>query len=325
MAALCLHLFYREKMAHPAKQKYMPFCRSLFVGEKLSWEDLEIFFHVAESGGLSAAGRLTGLSPPTVGRRMLALEQRAGQSLFRRAQTGYSLTPAGKALHDRVRVMHSSAVPVQDMLRARQQTPLIRLSARTATAHFLADKFSLLNRSSDGFRLNFVTTEAVLDIAHREVDLGIRNQPAGAGNLASLRLGILRFAAYRSWSVGNPDLLGWVAIDPAHAKHAAVQWLHAQGHDISVLANSIATVHDLVRAGAGIGVMPCMIGDCDPLLARVSPVIDELTEQQYLVMHDDDRHRPPIRRLIERLTKIYQDNGPLLAGERPMRGDAASS
>ncbi|WP_169306339.1 helix-turn-helix domain-containing protein [Paracoccus hibiscisoli] len=58
------------------------------MSEKLSWEDLEIFFHVAESGGLSAAGRLTGLSPPTVGRRMLALEQRAGQSLFHRAQSG---------------------------------------------------------------------------------------------------------------------------------------------------------------------------------------------------------------------------------------------
>ncbi|TJZ81079.1 LysR family transcriptional regulator [Paracoccus hibiscisoli] len=155
--------------------------------------------------------------------------------------------------------------------------------------------------------------------------MGIRNQPAEAGNLAALRLGILRFAAYRSWSVGNPDLLGWVAIDPAHAKHAAVRWLHVQGHDISVLANSIATVHELVRAGAGIGVMPCMIGDCDPSLARIGPIIDELTEQQYLVMHDDDRHRPPIRRLIERLTKIYHDNAPLLAGERPMRGAAMSS
>nr|WP_246053683.1 LysR substrate-binding domain-containing protein [Paracoccus hibiscisoli] len=116
-----------------------------------------------------------------------------------------------------------------------------------------------------------------------------------------------------------------MAIDPAHAKHAAVRWLHVQGHDISVLANSIATVHELVRAGAGIGVMPCMIGDCDPSLARIGPIIDELTEQQYLVMHDDDRHRPPIRRLIERLTKIYHDNAPLLAGERPMRGAAMSS
>ncbi|TJZ90247.1 LysR family transcriptional regulator [Paracoccus gahaiensis] len=311
-------------MEQAACSEYAVLCRIFFMNDKLSWADLEVFFHVAESGGLSAAGRLTGLSPPTVGRRMLALEQRAGQALFHRSQIGYSLTPAGKALHDRVRVMHSCSIPVQEILHARRETPLIRLSAGTATAHFLADKFSLLNRSSDGFRLNFVTTEAVLDIAHREVDLGIRNRPAEGGNLASLSLGILRFAPYRSWSVGNPDLLGWVGIDPAHAKHAAVRWLHDQGHGISVLANSIATVHELVRSGAGIGVMPCMIGDCDSSLARIGPIIEELTEQQYLVMHDDDRHRSPIRRLIERLTKIYQDNGPLLAGDRPMRGSASA-
>lgn len=294
------------------------------MNEKLTWDDLEVFFHVAQSGGLSAAGRLTGLSPPTIGRRMLALEQRAGQTLFHRSQTGYGLTPAGKTLLDRVRVMHAAAVPVQEILSSQAETPLIRLSAGTGTAQFLADKFSLLNRPGDSFRLNFVTTEAILDITHREVDLGIRNRPAEAGNLASRKLGTLRFAPYRSWSAGNPDLLGWVALDPSFARHAAAHWLHDQGHAISVLATSIATVHDLVKAGAGIGVMPCMIGDCDPSLARVGPVIEDLTEQQYLVMHDDDRHRPAIRRLIGRITKIYDDNAPLLAGDRPMRGDSGS-
>lgn len=289
------------------------------MNERLDWNDLEIFFHVAENGGLSAAGRRLGLSPPTVGRRILALEQRSGQILFHRAQTGYSLTIAGKALLERVRVMHAAALPVHEILSSQAETPLIRLSAGTATANFLADKINLLHRAGDGFRLNFVTTEAVLDIAHREIDLGIRNRPAEAGNLASRRLGTLRFAAYRSWSVSNPDLLGWVAVDPSHARHPAAQWLHRQNHTINVMASSVATVHELVKAGAGIGVIPCMIGDCDPALCRVGAVINELTEQQYLVMHDDDRHRPPIRRLIERITKIYDDNADLLAGQRPLR------
>ena len=294
----------------------------LFMDERLTWDDLEVFFHVAESGGLSAAGRNTGLSAPTVGRRMLALEQRTGQSLFKRAQTGYALTAAGKALHERVRVMHAAAVPVQQMLAAQAETPLIRLSAGTATAKFLADKFQLLHRPGDGFRLNFVTTEATLDIAHREIDLGIRNRPAEGGNLASRKLATLCFAPYRSWSVANPEVLGWVAVDPAYAKHPAAHWLHRQGHVITAMASSVATVHELVKAGAGIGVMPCMIGDCDPTLSRVGPVIDELTEQQHLVMHNDDRHRPPLRRLIERISKVYHDNTDLLSGQRPLRGDA---
>lgn len=292
------------------------------MDEKVAWDDLRLFFHVAETGGLSAAGRRTGLSAATIGRRMLALEQQAGQPLFHRAPSGYSLTPVGQALLERVRVMQAAVVPVRELLAAQAETPLIRLSAGTATTMFLADRFNLLQRPGDGFRLNFVTTEAVLDIAHREIDLGIRNRPAETGNLASRPLGMLRFAPYRSYSVSRPELLGWVAIDPANARHPAAHWLHRQGHTISALASSAATVHTLVGVGAGIGVMPCMVGDSDPRLARAGPIIEDLTEQQHLVMHDDDRHRPVMRRLIDRIVAVYDDNADLLAGLRPLRGAA---
>lgn len=285
----------------------------------VSWDDLRIFFHVAEAGGLSGAARMTGISAPTIGRRMLALEQLTGQVLFERSQTGYRLTRPGDALFQKVRAMWVAAVPVREFVGAQAETPVIRLSAGTATAMFLADKICALTLPGDEFRLNFITTEVVLDIVHRETDLGIRNRAAETGNLASLKLGLLRFAPYRSWSVPHPELLEWVAMDPAHARHPAAQWLHKQDLSICVFANSVATVHELVKAGAGIGVMPCMIADCDPSLARVGPVIEELTEDQYLVMHNDDRHRPPIRRLIKRITTIYRDNAALLAGDRPMR------
>lgn len=287
--------------------------------KNITWNDLELFFHVAESGGLTAAANRTGASAPTLGRRMLMLEQKAGQALFQRSQTGYSLTPAGDALLKRVRIMQAAAQPVQELLSEQTETPVIRISSGTATAMFLADKFAILCRPNDGFRLNFVTTEAMLDIAHREIDLGLRNRPAETGNLASRKLGTLRFAAYRSWTVPQPELLEWVAVDPSHARHPAANWVHHQGHRISVLANSVATVHELVKSGAGIGVIPCMIADCDPSLVRIGPIIEELTEDQFLVMHDDDRHRAPIRRLIERITTIYRDNADLLAGERPLR------
>ena len=288
--------------------------------KETGWGDLEVFFHVAETGGLSGAAKRLGVSSPTVGRRMLALEQATGQVLFERSQTGYSLTPAGVLLLRRVRAMQAASIPVQELLQAEAETPVIRLSAGTATATFLADKYSLLSRPGDGFRLNFVTTEAVLDIAHREIDLGIRNRPAESGNLASRPLGLLRFAPFRSWSAGQPEAMDWVAVDPRHARHPAALWLHEQGHKVGVLASSVGTVHELVRAGAGIGIMPCLIGDCDPALVRAGPVIEDLTETQHLVMHNDDRHRAPLRRVIDRIVAVYRDNADLLAGERALRG-----
>ena len=57
-----------------------------------NWEDLRIFVHVARGGGLSAAASELGLSPATVGRRMLLLEQQVARPLFVRRQSGYELT-----------------------------------------------------------------------------------------------------------------------------------------------------------------------------------------------------------------------------------------
>lgn len=289
--------------------------------KNIRWDDLQLFLHVAETNGLSGAARRTGMSAATVGRRMLALEQQTGQALFVRAQTGYTLTAMGEALRIKVRAMEAASVPIDDLLSAQAQTPVLRLSAGTGTALFLADRFAALNRPGDPFRLNFITTEAVLDIAHREVELGIRNKPAQGGNLASRRLATLRFAPYRSWAAPSPETLDWVAMDPANARHRAARWIHKEGHTVRVMANSISTVHQLVKAGAGIGVMPCMVADNDPTLARAGPVIEELTEDQHLVMHNEDRHRTPMRRLIERIVAVYNDNADLLAGQRPLRSN----
>jgi DNA-binding transcriptional LysR family regulator len=102
------------------------------------------------------------------------------------------------------------------------------------------------------------------------------DRPPEAGNLAVRRLGTLCFAPYRSWAAARPELLDWVALDGSDARHPAAHWVHRQGHPIHALAASVATLHNLIRAGAGIGVMPCMIGDSDPALTRAGPVIAEL-------------------------------------------------
>ncbi|MGI9504244.1 MAG: LysR family transcriptional regulator [Geminicoccaceae bacterium] len=287
--------------------------------KKLNWEDLRIFFHVAQGGGLSAAARQLDISVPTAGRRMLALEEATGRSLFLRSQSGYTLTKAGEALFSKVRSMEAAARPLEDWLSSEGARPLVRISAGTGTAGFLATNFTRLWQPDDPYRLAFVTTEARLDIAHREIEIGIRNRPAESGNLASRKLQQLRFAPFRNrhrqWP-GEPD---WVAIDASNARHPAAHWVLARDDiAISAWANSAATLRDMIRGGAGIGVMPCFIGDRDPVLVRAGGFIEDLTETQWLVMHDDDRHRKEVRIVIDRITALFSDHAALLAGERPL-------
>jgi hypothetical protein len=64
---------------------------------------------------------------------------------------------------------------------------------------------------------------------------------------------------------------------------------------IAAWANTPRTLHDLIRAGVGKGLLPCFAGDRDPLLERAGEPVAELAESQWTVMHNDDRHRADVR------------------------------
>lgn len=80
--------------------------------KSINWDDLRIFLSVARAGGLSAAARQLGISVPTAGRRMLALEEATAQSLFLRSQSGYALTKEGEVLFSKARSMEAAARPL---------------------------------------------------------------------------------------------------------------------------------------------------------------------------------------------------------------------
>ena len=50
-------------------------CYSFMNNPPVNWDDLRVFLALVEEGSLSAAARRLGLSQPTVGRRVLALEE----------------------------------------------------------------------------------------------------------------------------------------------------------------------------------------------------------------------------------------------------------
>jgi len=64
----------------------------------VDWDGLQVFLAVARGGRVSAAARRLGVEHTTVARRIAALEQTLGVSLFYRTTRGYLLTPQGQNL-----------------------------------------------------------------------------------------------------------------------------------------------------------------------------------------------------------------------------------
>jgi molybdenum-dependent DNA-binding transcriptional regulator ModE len=75
----------------------------------VDWSLLQSFLAVAEHGSLSAGARVLGISQPTLGRQVLALEAKLGAELFRRHDKGLTPTALGASLVDAARAMREAA------------------------------------------------------------------------------------------------------------------------------------------------------------------------------------------------------------------------
>lgn len=251
---------------------------------------------------------------------MLAIEQAIGRPLFVRSQTGYELTSDGRLLHEKSKAMEAGAQSIRDWLEADGRRSVVRISAGSWTTHFFATNFGKLWGSDDPFRIAFRTTEAKLDIAHREVDIGIRNARPESPSLAARRTVDIAYAPYRARNatVARDE---WVISSPDAVPTPSARWVADQpGLVVGAWADTPRTLHDLIRAGVGKGVLPCFAGDRDPLLERAGDEIVALRSTQWIVMHNDDRQRVDIRAVIDRIVALATAHAPLFAGERPIGG-----
>ena len=159
---------------------------------------------------------------------MIALERAVARPLFVRRQSGYELTDDGRTLLAKALAMEAGARPIEDWLAVGGERSVVRLSAGTWMANFFAANFSRLWTPDDPFRIAFKTTEARLDIAHREVEIGVRNSAAAGANLASRRTVTVAYAPFRSRNHPSAGREDWVAIAPEDAATRSARWLNAQ-------------------------------------------------------------------------------------------------
>ena len=281
----------------------------------IPWDLYQLFLTVARRKGLAGAALDTGLSPPTVGRKILALEELAGETYFHRAQTGYTLTARGQALFAELQEMEAAARKLR-YHHAETRAPVrLRIGAGTWNTAFMIAHIQSLCTDVDPFYLDFHAGEERTRLAHRETDIGFRAFEPEEANLAVQKLPPTAYAIYKARGARVPEHR-WVAVNETFALSTYLRWPHQNRPDeIVFTVNRAAEMRDLIVAGAGRGVLPCICGDREPGLERVQ-ALPEVQHDQWLVMNRDDRHRREIRTVINRITKLFRSNADLISGRR---------
>lgn len=286
--------------------------------KNINWDAYELFMQVARLGGLSGAAGMTGLSPATIGRRMLDLEEAVGRPLFLRSRTGYQLTADGSALFAQILEMEGAARRIESWKREGAGSTLVRVACGTWLAWMFTRNLSLIRTERDDFRLDFHVAERRASLTHRESDIGIRAFEPEEPNLAATRLGEVAYAAYRARNAHPSVAERWLAVSEEDAISAYLRWPHQErAAQVAVTVNRPRSLRDLALGGAGTAVLPCFVGDQDMRLERVGGEIEALRHSQWIVMNNDDRHRRDIRTVVDRMVKFVRAHGPLFAGRQP--------
>lgn len=267
--------------------------------EAVAWNDLSAFLAVARHGGLAAAARAHGSSAPTLGRRMRALERQLACELFVRRTHGYDLTEAGRRLRDDLEA--AEATILRATAPAADTVPTVRLAAGTWTTLVLAGNLATLAGDPPDIRIAFVQGEDMLSLSRREAAIGLRaGRPTEAG-LAGRKLRPVAFAPYATADASDR----WIVV---RGTAPSARWVAERCDDPACETTAPRLALDLALNGAGKALLPTFIGDAHlgdaRNLERVGPVVEELSHEQWLVTHDDDRHLPEVRKAIDRIVKL---------------------
>ncbi len=266
-----------------------------------SLDDVRLFLAVADCGGLSGASRATGVPLPTLSRRMARFERQAGRRLFLRGADGYSLTAEGRALAQEAEGLRSTTTRLERWFAGDRAKPRVRITAGSWTTRHLAREICGVWTPEDDWLPEFIASNAVLDIARREADIGVRNRRPEHPWLAGRRTRTLTYGIYAR----SPDIRGFVSLGQDMADTPSERWLRATCADGIVTTASTGLIAlDLARAGLGKIVMPCFAGDGEPGLMRIGEPIEAMTHEEWLVSHHEARHDPPVRAALEAIGKL---------------------
>ncbi len=300
------------------------------------WDQLRYFLAVARARTLSAAAERLRVDTSTVHRRLGALERRLGARLFDRLSRGFVLTAEGEELLATAERVDADIVAAERCLTGSETKPAgkVRLTTVDAWASYPLGGILLdLRARFPEIEVEVTVTPRLLSLTRRETDLALRPgaAPTELGVIGRHigQLGVAMYAskqyietraAPRSYDdlAGHPIVTGDDSL--AHVRFVRFVLERVQGATLAFRGDSVAVIANAVRAGFGIGAIPCSLADREPDLVRVLPPHPDLSVGIWLLMHEDLRRTARVRVIADALFEALLEPRALVVG----RGAAAA-
>ncbi len=294
-----------------------------------SWDLHRSFLAVMREGSLSAAARALGMTQPSLGRHIRALEQRLGVALFTRSPQGLTPTEMAHELLPHAQAMASASAAMRRAASAGigELRGVVRVSASEVIGgEVLPGMLAAFREQHPGVVIELVLSNQSADLLRKDVDLAVRMVQPTQQALVARKVGtiVLNLYAHRRYlkthgTPKRPDQLAEHALIGFDHEPPYVRTLRPADSPFIREHFALRTDSDLaglaaLRAGFGIGF--CQV----PLAARDRQLVPVLAEviapvlPTWLVMHEDLRRSARHRALFDFLAEAMARYA---AGESP--------
>ena len=227
---------------------------------------MSIFAHIVEQGSVSAAAAKLDLSKSVVSQHLKKLEQELGSALLKRTTRRQTLTPMGERFYLSCKDLNSLADSAWEVAQAEQGEPQgrIRITAPNALMDVLvAPVIAELMKTYPKLQPELLSDDKRLDFMNNDIDLAIRVGSSPDSTLKQKRLGGFRDQLCGVAEMQNRQVseLPYVA-NAWQGKHIEHHFISDTVENISLhkrancVTNSIHSCVALIKAGAGVGVLP---------------------------------------------------------------------
>ena len=299
----------------------------------IDWNDLRYFLAIARSGSTAAAGRQLGVNQSTVVRRLAALEAGLGLRLFEKQRQGYRLTAEGEALVANAGSVETAVLELTRRAAALDSTLTGSLRVSAVALGLVPRLIREFERHHPDIKVSLMIEERYADLGAGEADVALRAGPPGSSTLVGRKLSDQTWAVYatgdyveRHGAPATPDDLNAhrvIGFEGVIEDITAARWLRevAPRCEITTRSNSVLGLLQAAKAGFGLALLPCQIGDPEDDLVRVLDPQTGLTGGLWILTHPDLHKRPKVRVFFDFMAQAIVKHRPLLLGQtRPLRG-----
>ena len=286
------------------------------MNNQLSWDDMCLVHAITEVGTLSGAARVLHVSHPTAFRRLNRLEHRMEVRFFDRARNGYTPTAAAEEVSSLVGLLRNEVLAVERRIAGRDARPSGTLRVTTTDTllfGWLSPGLREFRRAYPDIRLELVVSNDVFSLSKREADMAVRPANKPDESLVGRRIGTIEQAAYIAKTMAtdayDDDAIAstdWIGPDESMAYPAFDRWLEQQGliERCRTRVNTVYGMLTAVRAGLGMSVLPCYLGENDAQLSRVGGAIPSMATDLWVLTHPDLRRTERIRIFLDHVAGL---------------------